>query len=267
MPFGFIHPARVAEKVATVDVLSHGRVEWGTGRSTPMEQTAFGVPTDDRSRDQWQEAIEIVVRMWEQETVLLGQPEPAPSRSGSRRRSRSRTPPARLAGGRVARRARSPPESSVSGCCICSFCSRSRRWPTPSAPTGRAQAHGPTRGHAHPGQERPGRLSTRSCICYDDPDEAAGYGLWESVNWWYQNLAEFTLQWELARLPDRGESQGLPAPRAGHRRRGAGGALPRGGHDHHRDARGVPPKILRYEQSGSTSCSATCSSATFPMTR
>jgi len=40
MPFGFIHPARVAEKVATVDVLSHGRVEWGTGRSTPMEQAA-----------------------------------------------------------------------------------------------------------------------------------------------------------------------------------------------------------------------------------
>src|SRR5690606_33827134 len=67
MPFGFIHPARVAEKVATVDILSHGRVEWGTGRSTPMEQTAFGVPTDDRSRDQWREAVEIVVKMWEQE--------------------------------------------------------------------------------------------------------------------------------------------------------------------------------------------------------
>ena len=22
--------------------------------------------------------------------------------------------------------------------------------------------------------------------CYDDPDEAAAYGLWESVNWWYR---------------------------------------------------------------------------------
>ena len=67
MPFGFIHPARVAEKVATVDVLSRGRVEWGTGRSTPMEQIAFGVATDDRSRDEWREAIEIVVKMWEKE--------------------------------------------------------------------------------------------------------------------------------------------------------------------------------------------------------
>ena len=40
-PFGFTHPARVAEKVATVDILSRGRVQWGTGRSTPMEQTAW----------------------------------------------------------------------------------------------------------------------------------------------------------------------------------------------------------------------------------
>src|SRR3954468_3568522 len=67
MPFGFIHPARVAEKVATVDILSHARVEWGTGRSTPMEQIAFGVPADNRSRDEWKEAVEIVVRMWEEE--------------------------------------------------------------------------------------------------------------------------------------------------------------------------------------------------------
>src|SRR4051794_41774443 len=64
MPFGFVHPARVAEKVATVDILSRGRVEWGTGRSTPMEQVAFGVPADNSSRDQWRGAGEILVGMW-----------------------------------------------------------------------------------------------------------------------------------------------------------------------------------------------------------
>src|SRR5918996_4777390 len=66
MPFGFTNPARVAEKVATADILSGGRVEWGTGRSTPMEQTAFKVPLED-SRAEWQEAIEAVVGMWEEE--------------------------------------------------------------------------------------------------------------------------------------------------------------------------------------------------------
>ncbi|MEL7208695.1 MAG: LLM class flavin-dependent oxidoreductase, partial [Actinomycetota bacterium] len=65
-PFNFIHPARVAEKVATVDVLSKGRVEWGTGRSTPMEQTAFGVDRE-KSREEWREAIEIICGMWREE--------------------------------------------------------------------------------------------------------------------------------------------------------------------------------------------------------
>ncbi len=64
MPHAFTPPMRVAEKVATADILSGGRVECGTGRSTPMEQIAFGVPREE-SRAQWQEAIEAVVRMWE----------------------------------------------------------------------------------------------------------------------------------------------------------------------------------------------------------
>ena len=66
MPHGFTHPARVAEKVATVDVLSGGRVEWGTGRSTPMEQLAFGVDRET-SRDSAEDAIRSVVHMWEAE--------------------------------------------------------------------------------------------------------------------------------------------------------------------------------------------------------
>ena len=74
LPFGFIHPARVAEKVATVDILSRGRIEWGTGRSTPMEQTAFGVPTDDSSRDQWEEVIKIITGMWPEEYFSYDSP-------------------------------------------------------------------------------------------------------------------------------------------------------------------------------------------------
>src|ERR1700751_3934227 len=66
MPHPFTPPMRVAEKVATADILSNGRIEWGTGRSTPMEPIAFGVDRE-KSREQWQEAIEAVVGMWESE--------------------------------------------------------------------------------------------------------------------------------------------------------------------------------------------------------
>src|SRR6201999_701171 len=65
-PHAFTPPMRVAEKVATADILSGGRVEWGTGRSTPMEQTAFHVDRE-RSRDEWEAAIKTVVGMWREE--------------------------------------------------------------------------------------------------------------------------------------------------------------------------------------------------------
>ena len=66
MPHEFIHPARVAEKVATVDLLSKGRVIWGMGRSTPMEQQAFGVDIP-RSKEKMLAAAKSVVGMWEQQ--------------------------------------------------------------------------------------------------------------------------------------------------------------------------------------------------------
>jgi alkanesulfonate monooxygenase SsuD/methylene tetrahydromethanopterin reductase-like flavin-dependent oxidoreductase (luciferase family) len=66
VPHPFTHPVRVAEKVATVDLLSRGRVEWGTGRSTTMEQEAFHVPAEE-SRDMWRAAVNTIVNMWTQE--------------------------------------------------------------------------------------------------------------------------------------------------------------------------------------------------------
>jgi alkanesulfonate monooxygenase SsuD/methylene tetrahydromethanopterin reductase-like flavin-dependent oxidoreductase (luciferase family) len=65
-PHEFIHPARVAEKVATVDILSGGRVQWGVGRSTPMEQIAFGVDRE-RSKEKQFAAVKTIVGMWESE--------------------------------------------------------------------------------------------------------------------------------------------------------------------------------------------------------
>ncbi|MFI5047662.1 MAG: LLM class flavin-dependent oxidoreductase, partial [Acidimicrobiia bacterium] len=72
-PHKFRHPVRTAEAVAAVDLLSRGRVEWGTGRSIPHEQKAFGVDPAT-SRDSWREAIEAVVAMWEQEKFSWDSP-------------------------------------------------------------------------------------------------------------------------------------------------------------------------------------------------
>jgi alkanesulfonate monooxygenase SsuD/methylene tetrahydromethanopterin reductase-like flavin-dependent oxidoreductase (luciferase family) len=63
LPFKFNHPIRVAERVAALDIVSNGRVEFGTGRSSQFEQAGFEIDTAE-SRDMWQESLEIIPRMW-----------------------------------------------------------------------------------------------------------------------------------------------------------------------------------------------------------
>jgi alkanesulfonate monooxygenase SsuD/methylene tetrahydromethanopterin reductase-like flavin-dependent oxidoreductase (luciferase family) len=60
----FNHPIRVAERVAVLDIMSNGRVELGTGRSTTMDEiVGFGL-TPDETRPRWREAIDMIPRMW-----------------------------------------------------------------------------------------------------------------------------------------------------------------------------------------------------------
>ncbi len=45
LPPGYNPPARVAERIATLDLVSHGRVDFGTGESSSLlELAGFGVP-------------------------------------------------------------------------------------------------------------------------------------------------------------------------------------------------------------------------------
>ena len=61
------HPIRVAERVAMVDHLSHGRVDFGTGRSAPYEQTGMGI--DPRNtREMWEESLTMIPKIWESDT-------------------------------------------------------------------------------------------------------------------------------------------------------------------------------------------------------
>jgi alkanesulfonate monooxygenase SsuD/methylene tetrahydromethanopterin reductase-like flavin-dependent oxidoreductase (luciferase family) len=57
------HPARVAERVATLDLVSDGRVEWGTGESSSLaELGGFNIPVDQK-RSMWLEAVEQCANM------------------------------------------------------------------------------------------------------------------------------------------------------------------------------------------------------------
>ncbi len=64
LPGRYNHPIRIAERIATLDILSEGRVMWGTGKSgTRTEQGAFEIdPAELES--QWLEALRMIPRMW-----------------------------------------------------------------------------------------------------------------------------------------------------------------------------------------------------------
>ena len=198
MPFGFIHPARVAEKVATVDVLSHGRVEWGTGRSTPMEQAAFGVPTNDSSRDQWREAIEIVVGMWENEVFSWESENLSfPERMQTPKPFQDPHPPVWQAAATL----KSAVSAGELGLGLLSF---ALLQPVEKMAE-HIRAYRTAQSMARPQdmltRVRNDRVGVYTLVhAYDDADAAADYGLWDSVNWWYRHLAEFTLKWELPML-------------------------------------------------------------------
>jgi alkanesulfonate monooxygenase SsuD/methylene tetrahydromethanopterin reductase-like flavin-dependent oxidoreductase (luciferase family) len=58
------HPARIAERVATLDLVSGGRVDFGTGESSSAaELGGFGVVREDK-RAIWAETLDAVTRMF-----------------------------------------------------------------------------------------------------------------------------------------------------------------------------------------------------------
>ena len=63
MPPGYNHPARVAERIATLDLVSHGRVDFGTGESSAaLELGGYRVDVE-KKRDMWRESVEQCANM------------------------------------------------------------------------------------------------------------------------------------------------------------------------------------------------------------
>jgi natural product biosynthesis luciferase-like monooxygenase protein len=63
------HPIRVAEEIATLDVLSNGRVEFGIGRgSLPEHFSGFGI-SQSENRERFLEGLDIIRKAWTQERL------------------------------------------------------------------------------------------------------------------------------------------------------------------------------------------------------
>jgi alkanesulfonate monooxygenase SsuD/methylene tetrahydromethanopterin reductase-like flavin-dependent oxidoreductase (luciferase family) len=63
LPFRFNHTARVAERAATLDLLSDGRVELGTGEASSAAELDGFLVDRATKRDQWAEGIDVLARM------------------------------------------------------------------------------------------------------------------------------------------------------------------------------------------------------------
>lgn len=196
-PHEFIHPARLAEKVATVDLLSQGRVQWGIGRSTPMEQTAFGVDIP-RSKEKMRAAARTVVGMWEQQyyeehSEYLD----FPSRMVTPKPYQYPHPPVWMA----AVSEGSAEQAGADGLGLLCF---STLTPLDKlAPVIEAYRAAQARATEDLTRIRTNKVGVYTLVhCTDSRDKFEQNRLWDSMWWWYQGLAEFTLKWEFAHFSD-----------------------------------------------------------------
>jgi alkanesulfonate monooxygenase SsuD/methylene tetrahydromethanopterin reductase-like flavin-dependent oxidoreductase (luciferase family) len=193
-PHEFIHPARVAEKVATVDVLSGGRVQWGIGRSTPMEQIAFNVDRE-RSKQKMLAAARSIVGMWESDyyeehSEFLD----FPRRMVTPKPYQFPHPPAWMAASST-ESAVMAGENGVGLLCFSIFQPLSRLQVL-------IEAYRKAQERATPlTRVRTNKVGIYTLVhCLESRDKCDQNRLWESMWYWYTNVAKFIITWELAHL-------------------------------------------------------------------
>lgn len=103
LPRPYNHAVRVAERAAALDILSRGRLDVGTGRSaTTLELRGFEIDPDD-TRPMWEEAIQLIPRLWTEERVAFeGRYYHLPRRTVLPRPYQKPHPPLWVAGGQPA---------------------------------------------------------------------------------------------------------------------------------------------------------------------
>src|SRR6195256_865166 len=69
LPFNFNNPIKVAEQAAVLDIMSNGRMDLGTGRSTTAQQLDGFSVDYDRTREEVREALDIIVKAWTEDIL------------------------------------------------------------------------------------------------------------------------------------------------------------------------------------------------------
>jgi alkanesulfonate monooxygenase SsuD/methylene tetrahydromethanopterin reductase-like flavin-dependent oxidoreductase (luciferase family) len=64
------HPVKVAENIATLDLMANGRVEFGTGKGNSLYTIeGFGFKANDvELTERWRESLEVIVKAWTNES-------------------------------------------------------------------------------------------------------------------------------------------------------------------------------------------------------
>lgn len=69
LPYPYNHPIRAAEQAATLDLLSQGRLEFGSGRSATIHELGgFGIDPA-QTREMWEESLRLIVKAWTEPIV------------------------------------------------------------------------------------------------------------------------------------------------------------------------------------------------------
>src|SRR3990172_8093934 len=169
-----------------------------------MEQIAFGVDRD-RSKDHMREAIEIVTRMWESEYFEYhSESFDFPRRMVTPKPYQDPHPPAWMA-------ATSEGSSAMAGRYGLGLLSFSILQPLEHMAKhirdyreAIAQPQPITRVINN-------QVASYTLVhCADTFEQAEANGIWDSVWWWYQNLSQFTLDWEFAHFSEEEKDKLFP---------------------------------------------------------
>lgn len=205
LPKPFNHPVRVAERAAALDIVSNGRLEFGTGRSTLFEQDGFLVDPK-ASVAQWEEAIKIIPQMWTQEKFShKGQFWEVKERSILPQPMQEPHPPIWTAATSDERQKQAG-EYGIGTLGLTLFQSL-------EACAGRVKLYREGLKNVKPvGKFVNDRFAAYTTVhCAETMEKAVSNGAYNALNWFYKHLAQSTLDWEGALWSEEEKRQRFPS--------------------------------------------------------